>query len=643
MSITYDNLWILLSQKGLKRTDLCEKAGITTNVLAKMSKNESVHVEVLSKICGVLECTFDDIISNTGENSIISPMPIFKLDDSDVFEYSIATEFETLGLKTLKDFPKPHTANNIKKTLVRYIKECKLSIEAVNALLTELKKYNVIINIGEKIMPEYERIPKKFSNIDIESNVYQVEYQQVKNYIEWVLNEKQIGEALDLTSNSKKDIDDVSQYSSDSLFIIYLNNEFNYKTDIGKVNQNSYYPFNLLFDIFGYTTSFHYYFKYQYKTIVKKIDEVLSTLTPREEAIIRCIYEKNSISSDKIHLHLGLPDTEPIRIVVKDRYLRRALRKLRHPSRSKHIKNLMHYTSNTVIKLSDLTWHWSDELFNSDSLKILSSIVSFDYLIGVYTTQVTELNTRFIFVETLCKNNTTFHLLNIDTFGNMFEVMISEIDKESIESIIKNSQIFMTTRYGVAVEDMNLSLRTFNRLKASNFSTLEDIVALSENEIYYKVKNLGRKSLDELIEKLKKYGYYLNDKGLFDFRGAYIDYPYDKLSFAKYYSLLYSINNIEEEDLLKKDFICRCESLGFSLTGADWFIEMFKNTSQSINNIDIINKINSSQLLGSVIFKKWRYITHWSSGNLLSKENRIWFIVAFNRLYQICLEENSKK
>ena len=58
MSISYEKLWNLLSKKGLRRIDLCQTAGITTNVMAKMGKNESVQVEVLSKICGVLECSF---------------------------------------------------------------------------------------------------------------------------------------------------------------------------------------------------------------------------------------------------------------------------------------------------------------------------------------------------------------------------------------------------------------------------------------------------------------------------------------------------------------------------------------------------------------------------------------------------------
>ena len=36
--------------------------GITTNILAKLGKNESVQIEVLAKICEVLECDLTDIV-----------------------------------------------------------------------------------------------------------------------------------------------------------------------------------------------------------------------------------------------------------------------------------------------------------------------------------------------------------------------------------------------------------------------------------------------------------------------------------------------------------------------------------------------------------------------------------------------------
>lgn len=48
--------------KGMNKTQLIKEAKISTNALAKLGGNENVCVDVLVKICGVLDCTMDDII-----------------------------------------------------------------------------------------------------------------------------------------------------------------------------------------------------------------------------------------------------------------------------------------------------------------------------------------------------------------------------------------------------------------------------------------------------------------------------------------------------------------------------------------------------------------------------------------------------
>jgi len=48
--------------KGFNKTRLREEAGISSNAMAKLGKNETVQVEVLAKICNHLNCTMDDII-----------------------------------------------------------------------------------------------------------------------------------------------------------------------------------------------------------------------------------------------------------------------------------------------------------------------------------------------------------------------------------------------------------------------------------------------------------------------------------------------------------------------------------------------------------------------------------------------------
>ena len=46
----------------MMKKDLRLKAGVTTNVIAKMGKNEHVSTEVLCKICETLHCEVDDIV-----------------------------------------------------------------------------------------------------------------------------------------------------------------------------------------------------------------------------------------------------------------------------------------------------------------------------------------------------------------------------------------------------------------------------------------------------------------------------------------------------------------------------------------------------------------------------------------------------
>lgn len=62
MSRSYNKLWHILIDRNMTKTQLREAANITTNAMANLGKNESVPVETLEKICGVLNCTLDDIM-----------------------------------------------------------------------------------------------------------------------------------------------------------------------------------------------------------------------------------------------------------------------------------------------------------------------------------------------------------------------------------------------------------------------------------------------------------------------------------------------------------------------------------------------------------------------------------------------------
>ncbi|MBE6357840.1 MAG: helix-turn-helix transcriptional regulator [Lentisphaerae bacterium] len=60
--VSYNKLWKMMIDCGLNKTQLREKAGITTNAIAKMGKGEKVSMDVLIKICTALNCNIGDII-----------------------------------------------------------------------------------------------------------------------------------------------------------------------------------------------------------------------------------------------------------------------------------------------------------------------------------------------------------------------------------------------------------------------------------------------------------------------------------------------------------------------------------------------------------------------------------------------------
>mgnify|MGYP003882186871 FL=1 len=62
MGASYKKLWHLLIDRGMKKRELCELAGISTSSLAKLGKGENVNTEILVKICHALSCDISDIM-----------------------------------------------------------------------------------------------------------------------------------------------------------------------------------------------------------------------------------------------------------------------------------------------------------------------------------------------------------------------------------------------------------------------------------------------------------------------------------------------------------------------------------------------------------------------------------------------------
>ena len=86
--------------------------------------------------------------------------------------------------------------------------------------------------------------------------------------------------------------------------------------------------------------------------------------------------------------------------------------------------------------------------------------------------------------------------VNLSDKVSSAEVMVEKDDKGK-EKILE-----------MTIEDLDLSVRSFNCLKRAGINTVEDLINKSEEDMM-KVRNLGRKSLEEVIQKLNSLGFSL--------------------------------------------------------------------------------------------------------------------------------------
>ncbi|GHV79792.1 transcriptional regulator [Spirochaetia bacterium] len=69
MGISYKPLFMLLIEKGLKRTDLYKMADLNSFTIAKFAKGESISLEILERICKALGCKPSDVFEFVDEET----------------------------------------------------------------------------------------------------------------------------------------------------------------------------------------------------------------------------------------------------------------------------------------------------------------------------------------------------------------------------------------------------------------------------------------------------------------------------------------------------------------------------------------------------------------------------------------------
>jgi len=69
--VSYNKLWKMMIDLNMNKTQLCKVAGVSTNVVAKLSKNDFISMESLLRICKALHCDVGDIVEVIEESDQI--------------------------------------------------------------------------------------------------------------------------------------------------------------------------------------------------------------------------------------------------------------------------------------------------------------------------------------------------------------------------------------------------------------------------------------------------------------------------------------------------------------------------------------------------------------------------------------------
>lgn len=336
MAVSYDKLWSLLIKKGMTKSELCDLSGLSTNVLAKLSKNESIQVDVLGKICTTLNCKLDDIIEFDGSTDKYVPIPnicLYDLKNSD--------DYEELGYEYLYDFPHPITRKTISSYLVEWIKSSMITYEAGLELVDKLESINIHISFPDTIVPDYKLLPI-INDWNEESRDNKIKIHQIENYVNWRIKNKIIESNC---SNVGKEIKSNSK--------LYVERGILSKRDGGEyifhgtketfVDFNLVYPLNVLLDVFKTDI---YLLEQHYDKILDEVEKSIYTLKKDEIFVIQVIYRKGLIGK-QLKEYFGFPNIDEIDIYLREHFdiLNKALRKLRHPARWKEYRKYIKFES----------------------------------------------------------------------------------------------------------------------------------------------------------------------------------------------------------------------------------------------------------------------------------------------------------
>lgn len=100
----------------------------------------------------------------------------------------------------------------------------------------------------------------------------------------------------------------------------------------------------------------------------------------------------------------------------------------------------------------------------------------------------------------------TAHIKPFTNIGNAMS-KYRDNEEEEIEEVVEVENNIEDMK----IEELDFTVRSYNCLKKANVNTISDLTSMSYVELL-KIKNLGRKSLNEIIDKMKELGYDLSEE-----------------------------------------------------------------------------------------------------------------------------------
>lgn len=198
------------------------------------------------------------------------------------------------------------------------------------------------------------------------------------------------------------------------------------------------YPLNLAKSIFGSEEEAR-------KVYLPGISAALATLTEREQGVIALRFQRK-MTLEQCGKEYGITRERIRQIEAK------AIRKLRHPSRTKMFQ-------------------------------------------AVQLAEIQEQNTKYN------KLSREYELLS-----KAFELCTAKIAEPGV--VVPMAELAMTMQ--TPIHELDLSVRAYNSLRRAGKDTLRDIVEMTEADIY-QIRNMGRKSAEEVMRKVESYGLSLKE------------------------------------------------------------------------------------------------------------------------------------